>query len=113
MAQLAVEYDAASAKLPDWAKPGLNRIDADGNFCGGDSAWPLVEDFTPGRVGQRIVRPSMWQAKEQFEFNVRLFGFSPECRARYRATMRASIRKIVDRPRARNQLYDDFRFKRD
>jgi hypothetical protein len=107
LAWLSVEYDAAAAKLPEWATSGFDRIDADGNPCGEIRAWPLIEDLTPPPMGERIVRPSIWQAREHFEFSVRVFGFSPEYRNRCRATMRASIRKFVARLRARNQLYDE------
>jgi len=75
LAQLCAEYNAADDRLPAWAKSGPERLDANGNFCGNIVAWPLVEDLTPPSVGERIVRPSIYQAKENFEFAVRVFGF--------------------------------------
>src|SRR4051794_6605203 len=105
LAQLCAEYSVAHDKLPAWALPGLERIDANGDFCGELRAWPLVEDLTPPSVGERIVRPSVHQAKENFEFAVRVFGSTPAFRARCRATMRRNIKAIVARLRARKQLY--------
>ena len=64
LAQLCAEYSVAHDKLPAWALPGLERIDANGDFCGELRAWPLVEDLTPPSVGERIVRPSVHQAKK-------------------------------------------------
>jgi hypothetical protein len=107
MAQLCAEYEAAEDKLPAWAKPGLDRIDADGNFCGQIWGWPLVEDLTPPRVGERIVRSSIRQAKENFEFAVRVFGSTPAFRERCRASMRRNIRAIVARLRERERLYTE------
>jgi hypothetical protein len=105
LAYLANEYDAAHNKLPAWAMSGPERIDANGNFCGDLVAWPLVEDLTPPSLEERIVRPAIYQAKENFEFAVRVFGSTPAFRARCRATMRRNIKAIVARLRARHQLY--------
>jgi hypothetical protein len=107
IALLCAEYDAADAKLPAWAKSGPERIDANGNFCGHIAAWPLVEDLTPPSVGERIVRPSIYQPKENFEFAVRVFGSTPAFRARCRATMRSNIKAIVARLRERDRLYTE------
>jgi hypothetical protein len=107
LAQLCAEYNAADDRLPAWAKSGLERLDANGNFCGNIVAWPLMEDLTPPSVGERIVRPSIYQAKENFEFAVRVFGFgsTPAFRERCRATMRRNIKAIVARLRERKRLY--------
>jgi hypothetical protein len=105
LAQLSTEYWAAHDKLPAWAMAGPERIDADGNPCGDISSWPLVEDLTPPRLGERIVRPSIHQAKEHFEFAVSVFGSTPKFRENCRATMRRSIKATVARLRARNRLY--------
>ena len=104
LASLA-EYNAADDKLPAWAESGPERLDANGNFCGNIVAWPLLEDLTPPSVGERIVRPSIYQAKENFEFAVRVFGSTPAFRKRCRATMRRNIRAIVARLRDRKRLY--------
>jgi hypothetical protein len=99
--RLARLYD----KLPAWAMSGPGRINADGNFCGDLSPWPLVEDLTPPSIGERIVRPSISQAKDHFEFAVSVFGSSPKFRDNCRATMRRSIKAITARLRARKALY--------
>lgn len=105
LARLDAEYSAAHDKLPAWAAPGLERINADGDACGDISAWPLIEDLTPPRLGKRIVRPSIQQAKGHFEFAVSVFGSTPKFRENCRATMRRSIKAIVARLRARHALY--------
>ena len=107
IALLCAEYNAADDKLPAWAKPGPERIDVNGNFCGEIRAWPLVEELTLPRVGERIVRPSIYQAKENFEFAVRVFDPTPAFRARCRATMRRNIKAIVARLRERKRLYTE------
>lgn len=107
LAYLANEYDAAHGKLPEWARSGPERLDANGNFCGDIVAWPLVEDLTPPSVGERIVRPSIDQPKENFEFAVRVFGSTPAFRERCRATMRRNIKAIVARLRERKRLYTE------
>jgi hypothetical protein len=68
-----------------------------------------MEDLTPPSVGERIVRPSIYQAKETFEFAVRVFGFgsTPAFRERCRATMRRNIKAIVARLRERKRLYTE------
>jgi len=104
---LSAAYDAASAKLPAWAHPGPERIDADGNACGEISNWPLIENVTPPPMGERIVRPAIWQAKEHFEFAVSVFGTTPKFRENCRATMRRSIKAIAARLRERKRLYDE------
>jgi hypothetical protein len=103
--QLSREYDAAHEKLPAWAMSGPERLDANGNFCGDHVAWPLVEDLTPPNMGERIVRPSIYQAKEHFDFAVNVFASSPKTRENCRANMRRSIKGIVARLRTRKQLY--------
>jgi hypothetical protein len=103
--QLSGEYDAANDKLPAWAKSGPERLDSNGNFCGDVVTWPLMEDLTPPNIGQMIVRPSIYQAKEHFEFAVSVFASSPKTRENCRATMRRSIKAIVVRLRARKRLY--------
>jgi hypothetical protein len=105
LAQLSHEYSAAYDKLPAWAIAGPERIDADGNACGEISSWPLIEDVAPPPMGERIVRPAIWQAKEHFDFAVSVFGSTPKFRENCRATMRRSIRAIVVRLRDRKRLY--------
>jgi hypothetical protein len=102
---LSHDYDAAHAKLPAWAISGPERLDANGNFCGDHVAWPLIEDLTPPSIGERIVRPSIYQAKEHFDFAVSVFASSPKTRENCRATMRRNIKAIVARLRARKRLY--------
>jgi hypothetical protein len=105
LAQLSAEYSAAYDKLPAWAMAGPERIDADGNACGEISSWPLIENVAPPPMGERIVRPAIWQAKEHFEFAISVFGSTPKFRENCRATMRRSIRTIVVRLRERKRLY--------
>jgi hypothetical protein len=107
IALLCAEYNAADEKLPAWAKPGPERIDVNGNFCGNTVGWPLMENLTLPDVGERIVRPSIHQEKEKFEFAVRVFGSTPAFRERCRATMRRNIKAIVARFRERNRLYTE------
>ena len=53
------------------------------------------------------MRPSIWQAKEQFDFNVRVFGgTSVGYRENCRAIMRRNIRAIIARLRERALLYN-------
>jgi hypothetical protein len=103
--QLSHEYNAAHDKLPAWAVSGPERLDASGNFCGNDVSWPLVEDLTPPSMGERIVRPSIYQAKEHFDFAVNVFASSPKTRENCRAAMRRNIKAIVARLRDRKRLY--------
>ena len=103
--QLSREYDAAHENLPAWAASGLERLDANGNFCGDIVAWPLVEDLTPPNMGERIVRPSIYHPKEHFDFAVSVFASSPKTRENCRAAMRRSIKAIVARLRDRKHLY--------
>jgi hypothetical protein len=104
---LSDEYSVAHDELPAWAKSGPERLDANGNFCGEIVAWPLVEDLTPPNMGERIVRPSIYHAKEHFDFAVSVFASSPKGRENCRATMRRSIKAIVARLRARRRLYEE------
>jgi hypothetical protein len=105
LAHLSNEYNAAHDKLPAWAMSGPERLDASGNFCGNDVNWPLVEDLTPPSVGERIVRPAIYQAKEHFDFAVSVFASSPKTRENCRAAMRRNIKAIVARLRDRKRLY--------
>jgi hypothetical protein len=105
--QLSHEYNAAHDKLPAWAMSGPERLDASGNFCGNDVNWPLVVDLTPPSMGERIVRPAIYQAKDNFEFAVRVFGSTPAFRERCRANMRRNIKAIVARLRDRKRLYSE------
>jgi hypothetical protein len=105
LAQLSNEFTQAHDKLPAWAMSGPERLDASGNFCGNDVSWPLVEDLTPPSMGERIVRPSIYQAKEHFDFAVSVFASSPKTRENCRATMRRNIKAIVARLRERKRLY--------
>jgi hypothetical protein len=107
IALLCAEYNAADDKLPAWAKPGPERIDVNGNFCGEIRGWPLAEDLTPPSVGERIVRPSIYQAKDHFDFAVSVFASSPKTRDNCRATMRRNITAIVARLRERKRLYTE------
>jgi hypothetical protein len=105
--QLSLAYDKARSQLPAWAMAGPERIDADGNACGEISSWPLIEDVAPPRMGERIVRPAIWQAKEHFEVAVRVFASSPKSRETCRATMRRNVKAIIVRLRERRRLYEE------
>jgi hypothetical protein len=104
---LSRDYGAAHAKLPAWAISGPERLDASGNFCGDHVAWPLAEDLTPPSIGERIVRPSIYQEKENFEFAVRVFGSTPAFRKKRRAAMLRNIKTILVRLRERKRLYTE------
>jgi hypothetical protein len=66
-----------------------------------------MEDLTPPSVGERIVRPSIYRPKENFEFAVGVFGSTPAFRERCRANMRRNIKAIVARLRERKRLYTE------
>ena len=104
---LSAAYDAAKAKLPAWAQPGHRSIDQDGNPYGEVCNWPLDETVTPPRLGWRVVRPSTWDAKENFDFGVRVFHWTGKHRAIQRANMRRTVRAILGRLRERNRLRDE------
>ena len=105
---LSAAYAEAQAKLPAWAKPGHRSIDHDGNPCGEVCSWPLDETVTPPPVNAwRVVRPSIWDAKENFDFGVRVFHWTGKHRAIQRAAMRRTIRVIVGRLRERDRLRDE------
>jgi hypothetical protein len=106
LARLVAAYDEAEARLPAWAQSGPERIDTDGNLCGAIVGWPQIEKPEPARVGERIIRPSISQAREHFEFSVRVFS-SSKSRANCRVTMRRSIRAIIVRLRERKRLCDE------
>jgi hypothetical protein len=104
---LCAAYNEANAKLPDWARPGHERVDTVGNPCGAIVYCPLAKEFSLPERGERIVRPSTWQAKENFEFAVRVFGNgSAAYREKARAILRQNVRAIVARLRERNALYE-------
>jgi len=105
---LSAAYDAARAKLPAWAAPGLDRIDQDGNACGIEVNWPLDPSVTPPPFfGARTVRPSIGGCVEQFQFFARVFcSGHVAARQLARARMREQIRVIVARLRERQRLYD-------
>jgi hypothetical protein len=107
LAHLSSEYDAAYKCLPAWAQSGPERIDSEGNLCGPIVNWPQIDNIEPAQVGERIVRPSIWQARESFEFSARVFAYSPASREKYRAAMRRSIRAVVARLRERRHLQDE------
>jgi hypothetical protein len=107
LARLSKAYDAAYENLPAWAKSGPERIDTEGNLCGPVINWPQAENVEPAKIGERIVRPSIWQAREDFEFAARVFARSPASREKYRAAMRQSIRAVVARLRERRRLNDE------
>jgi hypothetical protein len=104
---LSATYDAASAKLPAWALPGLDRIDQDGNLCGDLVGWPLDTSITPPPLGCRFVRPSLWRCRKDFDFAARVFALDSAGRKKARATMRARMRAIVARLREQDRLYEE------
>jgi len=104
---LSAAYGAAAAKLPAWAAAGLDRIDQDGNPCGDLVSWPLDTSITPPPLGYRIVRPSLWRFRENFDFAARVFALNSMGRAKARETMRARMRAIVARLRERNRINDE------
>ncbi len=95
--QLRVEYDAAMAALPAWARPGPRQIDSNGNYCGEDCGWPLDETVTASsREGSyRVCRLSPYDITKLFEMNAVVAG-----RHAARAAMRAQYRRIIPLIRA-------------
>jgi hypothetical protein len=105
---LSAAYTEAHAKLPAWARPGHRSIDQDGNPCGEICNWPLDETVTlPPLNAWRVVRPSIWDAKENFDFGVRVFHWTGKHRAAQRATMRRTVRDIIGRLRERSRLRNE------
>src|SRR2546430_10875768 len=101
---LTAAYEQAWANVPHWANSGPRYIDKTGAPCGIVVRWPLDPDVTaPSGDGWRIVRPSISECKEHFDFQVRVFGADRE---RCRANMRRKIRAIVARLRDRKRLFD-------
>ena len=86
---------------------GSNVLTRTATFAVPIVAGPSQEDLTPPSVGERIVRPSIHQAKENFEFAVRVFGSTPAFRKHCRANMRRNIRAIVAQLRERDRLYTE------
>ena len=106
--ELSAAYTEANCKMPAWALPGHRSIDQDGNPCGGVCNWPLDETVIPPPFNAwRVVRPSTWDAKENFDFGVRVFHWTGKHRAAQRATMRRTVREIIGRLRERNRLRDE------
>jgi hypothetical protein len=99
------KYDAATSHLPAWARSGPSRIDHDGNPCGYDSNWPVDTSVIPPPMGERIVRPTIEECREQFAFKVRVFGCEGRSRSIARAYMRQSIAAIIARLRERERIY--------
>lgn len=112
---LVAAYNAANDLLPDWAKSGPRLIDHEGRFCGADTGWPLDTSVMPPKEGSyRVVRPSTFDAKRDFDFFVDVFGCPdsphyPAMRAKARANMRRRILQVVARLRERARLYDQLR----
>jgi hypothetical protein len=105
---LVAAYTEANAKLPAWARPGHRSIDQDGNPCGEICSWPLDETVTPPPFNAwRVVRASTWDAKENFDFGVRVFHWTGKHRAIQRAAMRRTVRAIIGRLREQNRLRDE------
>jgi hypothetical protein len=57
-------------------------------------------------MGERIVRPSMYDCHRDFHLAVQTFGLEGTARARARAHMRQSIRGIVACLRERDRVHD-------
>ena len=75
-----------------------------GKPCGAYVGWPRNTEIIPPKMGERIVRPSMYDCHRDFHLAVQTFGLEGTARARARAHMRQSIRGIVARLRERDRL---------
>ena len=113
---LVVAYNEASEQLPEWARPGHRMIDHEGKPCGELTGWPLDLTITPPahEGNYRVVRPSIHDAKRDFDFFMRTSGSpgSPgyeALRAKVRQNMRQRIRTIVARLRERHRIYEELR----
>jgi hypothetical protein len=112
LARFKREYFDAYERLPDWAKPGERCIDQDGTPCG-EIVWH-TRDLTvapPTREGAvRVVRPSISEARNDFDSFVRVLCGTPELpgyearRAKARATMRNRILAMTARLKERKRL---------
>jgi hypothetical protein len=98
---LGKAYRTAYDQLPAWAKPGPRLIAHDGTYCGDEVGWPLDLNVTPSehQSAYRVCRVSPSDIKKHFEFSAGMFPGSPAVRSRSRATMRASLRKVIARVR--------------
>ncbi|MGY4499176.1 hypothetical protein ACVWYH_003107 [Bradyrhizobium sp. GM24.11] len=108
---LSQAYLEASERLPDWAKGGLNMIDSEGNPCGEEVGWPLDMTIAPPTIegAGRLVRPSIYGVRQEFETFMAMAGAGPgsAARVRARAQMRERIKLIVARLRERKRLYEE------
>jgi hypothetical protein len=99
---LGEAYQAAYDQLPAWAQSGPRLLAHDGTYCGGEVGWPLDPSIKPSEhpSAYRVCRVSPHDIKRSFEFTIGMFPeMNSTVRAKHRATMRESLRKLIARVR--------------
>jgi hypothetical protein len=96
-------YEAAEAKLPEWAASGPCMLLGDGTWCGPHVWWPRIEDGKlPIKETYRLnKRPGPRDIREQFEHSVLICG--PTSRARIREIYREKMRDLIARIRLQRE----------
>ncbi|MET4493490.1 hypothetical protein [Bradyrhizobium sp. LA7.1] len=114
LARLVSITKGLSECLPNWAKEGPRSINGAGEFSQETSAWPEIENvgLPPFPSAWRVIRPSPFEVKADFEQYVRIFGQPSSAgyqafRENARAKMRARMRTIVARLRERRRLQEE------
>ena len=94
---------AAEAALPWWAKAGPSRLYSDGTMRGDPIGWPAIRDMEPPKIegAYRLLRPSKYDLRDDYEAHCRFWGESPAARARYRD----KLRKLAVRCREKEAEY--------
>jgi hypothetical protein len=81
---------AAEAALPWWAQTGPMYLAHDGTFTGIHVGWPAIRDLEPPKIAgaSRLLRPSKYDLRADYDQTCRMSGDSPEARASYAARLR-------------------------
>jgi hypothetical protein len=81
---------AAEAALPWWAQTGPVYLAHDGTHTGIHVGWPAIRELeapkTEGAV--RLLRPSQYDLRKEYDQHCGIWGDSPSARARYRDKLR-------------------------
>jgi hypothetical protein len=81
---------AAEATLPWWAQVGPMYLAHDGTFSGTVVGWPAIRDMEPPTIvgAVRLLRPSKYDLRKDYDTLRRFLGDSAGSRASYRAKLR-------------------------